>query len=88
MILLMNLTVDMTIEGLSYIEVIIMAVGRREPWPSWILKLLAKKRLFLQFRGVKTNFHHFWPPLENILGISPSAPPLEKILPTPMVVML
>jgi len=46
-------------------------------------KILSKKRLFFQLLGVKNKFHHFWPPLENILGKSPTAP-LEKILPTPM----
>jgi len=51
--------------------------------PPWILKLLAKK-LFLQCRGVKNLFHHFWPPLEKNLGKSPTGLPLEEILPTPM----
>jgi len=55
--------------------------GRRkgEPCPSWILKLLAK-RLFFQFRGVKTTFP---PPGKNI-GKIPQWPHLEEILPTPV----
>ena len=35
-------------------------------------EIISKKRLFFQFRRVKTKFHNF-------------CPPLEKILPTPMV---
>ena len=37
--------------------------GAGGSWPPWILKLLAKKRLFFQFRGVlKNKFYHFCPP--------------------------
>jgi len=36
---------------------------------------------FYQFRGVKLNFTTFGP---KSLGKSPTGPPLEKILPTPM----
>ena len=43
--------------------------------PPWILKLLAKKGCFFQFRAVKTKFHHFWTPLEKILAKSPTGPP-------------
>jgi len=49
-------------------------------------EIISKKACFSQFRGVKTKFHHFWPALKNILGQSPTDPPLEKILPTPIVV--
>jgi len=61
--------------------------GRRKgraggPRPPWILKLF-KKRLFYQFRGVKTKFHYFWPPLEKILA-NPLLAPHGKNLPTPM----
>jgi len=47
--------------------------GRRkgEPCPSWILKLLAK-RLFFQFRGVKTTFP---PPWQKYWENPPVAPP-------------
>jgi len=38
-------------------------------------EIISKKRLFFQFRGVKNKFHHFWPPLEKILGKSPTGPP-------------
>ena len=41
-------------------------------------EIISKKRLFFQFRGVKTKFHHFWPPLENILGKSPTGPPWKN----------
>jgi len=34
-------------------------------------EIISKKRLFFQFRGVQNKFHRF-------------CPPLEKILPTPM----
>ena len=59
--------------------------GRGRPCPL-DFEIICKKRLFFQFRGVKNKFHHFWHPLEKILGKSPTAPPLEKILPTPMFV--
>jgi len=59
-----------------------MGVGKwgRRPW---VLKLLAKKGCFLSFQWKKTYFTAFDPP-GKILEKSPSAPPLEKILPTPM----
>ena len=47
-------------------------------------EIISKKRLVFQFRGVKTKFHNFCPPLEKIWGKSPTGPLLEKILPTPM----
>jgi len=31
-------------------------------------EIISKKTLVFQFRGVKTKFHHFCPPLEKILG--------------------
>jgi len=48
-------------------------------------EIISKKRLFFQFRGVKTTFHRFCPPpgkkfWENTL----LAPLVENILPTPM----
>jgi len=38
-------------------------------------EIISKKMLFFQFRGVKTKFHHFCPPLETIFGISPTGLP-------------
>jgi len=57
--------------------------GRGGLDPPLEFENISKKRLFFQFQGVKNKFHRFWPPLEKILGKSPTAP-LEKILPTPM----
>ena len=45
---------------------------------------ISKKRLFFQFRGVKVKFHHFWPPPGKKFGKILHLPPVEKILPTPM----
>jgi len=45
-------------------------------------EIIGKKRLFFQFRGVKTKFNHFWPPPGKNFGKIPYLPPLEKILPT------
>jgi len=57
------------------------------PSPLWILKISAKKVVFLVSSG-KTKFHHFWPPLVKILEEYPGGPPLEKILLTPMLTTL
>jgi len=52
------------------------------------IKFLAKKAVFLVSSG-KMKFCHFWPPLKKYFWLcleeSPIDPPLEKILPTPMV---
>ena len=64
-----------------------MGVGRggsRRGLAPWILKLLAKKVVFSISRG-KNQISPRLTPLEKILGKSPTGPPLEKILPTPMV---
>jgi len=53
----------------------------------WILKLLAKKGCFFQFRGWKTNFTTFAPPPGKNFGKIPYCSP-EKILPTPMAVSI
>ena len=53
--------------------------GGRGSHAPWILKLLAKKGCFFQFRGVKSKFHHFWqPPGKNIGKISYCSPPPGK----------
>jgi len=46
---------------------------------------IIKKELFSYFREGKNKFHHFWLPYKTF-GKPPSAP-LEKILPTPMLVL-
>jgi len=51
-------------------------------------EIISKKTLVFQFRGVKTKFHHFCPPPGKDFGKTPTGPPLEKILPTPMNVVL
>ena len=43
--------------------------------PLLDFEIISKKRLFFQFLGVKNKFHRFWPPLEKILGKSPTGPP-------------
>jgi len=48
--------------------------GTGGPWPPCILKILAKKVVFLVSSG-KTKFHNFGPLLEKFLEKSPSAPP-------------
>ena len=59
--------------------------GGQEGLAPLDFEIIGKKLLFFQFRGVKTKFHHFWPPTGKIFGkISYCPPPLEKILPTPM----
>jgi len=30
--------------------------------PTLDFEIISKKRLFFQFRGVKSKFHHIWPP--------------------------
>jgi len=64
-----------------------MGVGRGAGgvWPPLDFEIIRKKVVF-QFRGVKNKFHHFWPPSGKNFGKIPYWPPLEKILPMPMVV--
>ena len=47
-------------------------------------QIISKKSCFFNFEGWKPNFTTFGSPLEKFLGKSPTAPPLEKLLPTPM----
>jgi len=47
------------------------------------LKFSPTKGIFFGFEWEKTNITTFGPP-GNILEKSPSAPPLQKILPTPV----
>ena len=49
----------------------------------WILKILAKEGCFLDFEWEK-KFHHFWLLPRKIWKNPRVLPPLEKILPTPM----
>jgi len=46
-------------------------------------EIISKKRLFFQFRGVKAIFTTFDPPVEKILGKSPTGPPLGKSIRRP-----
>jgi len=55
--------------------------GGRGPSPPWILKVVAKKFVFLVLNG-KKQISPLLPP-GQILEKSPSAP-TERILPTPM----
>ena len=57
--------------------------GRGALAPPWILKFSAKKVVFLVLRG-KNQISPSLAPPGKILENSPSAPLLEKILPTPM----
>jgi len=59
-----------------------MGVGRGT-LPPRILKSLEKKSCFLSFKWEKTNVTTFGSPLEK-LWKNTMVPPLEKILPTPM----
>ena len=59
-------------------------VSERGVWPHWILKFSAKKGCFLGFEGEKSKFTTFGSPWMKF-GKTLSTPPLEKILPTPMV---
>jgi len=59
--------------------------GGRGALDPWILKIITKKRLFFQFRGVKNNFTIFGPSWKKFCENPLLPPPLEKILPTPMV---
>jgi len=65
-----------------------MGVGRGEQrgaFPPLDFEIISKKRLFFQFRRVKTKFHSpLLPPPGKNFGKIPYWPPLEKILPTPM----
>ena len=66
-----------------------MGVGRGS-WGGLVpldFENFSNKRLFFQFRGVKTKFHHFGPLPWKISEKSLSGAPLEKILPTPMTVV-
>ena len=59
----------------------VMGVGRRgqgEAKAPLDFEMISKKRLFLQFRGVKNKLHHFWPPTGNNFVKIPYCPPLEK----------
>jgi len=53
--------------------------------PPLDFEIISKKRLFFQFRGIKTNFTAFGPPRKKFRENPLLAPPW-KILPTPMVI--
>jgi len=64
-----------------------MGVGRggaRRGLAFLVLEIISKKVVFSISRG-KNQISTRLTPLEKILGKSPTGPPLEKILPTPMV---
>ena len=42
-----------------------MGVGKGGQGGPLDFEIISKERLFFQFRGVKTKFHHFWPPWKN-----------------------
>jgi len=68
---------------------VIMGVGRGSGGtkaPLWILKSLAKKVVFSISRG-ENQISTFLAPPEKNFGKIPYWPTLEKILPTPMLVM-
>ena len=50
-----------------------MDVGRGGRAPL-DFEIIRKKRLFFQFRGVKTKFHHFWAPPGKVFGKIPHWP--------------
>ena len=59
-----------------------------ELWPPPDFEIISKKRLFLQFRGVKTNFTTFGPPWKKfgenlLLAPSPGKNPSEAHAPDP-----
>ena len=62
--------------------------GRRKggPRPHMYFEIISKKSFF-KFRGVKTKFHHFWPPSGRFWENPLLTPPLEKILPSPMLMI-
>jgi len=41
-------------------------------------EIISKNKLFFQFRGVKTKFHHFWPPGKIFGKIPYWHPPWKK----------
>ena len=65
-----------------------MGVGKggKEAKAPLDLKNFRKKGCFLSVEWEKTNFTIFGPPWKKF-GKNPCAPPLEKILPTPMVLL-
>jgi len=57
--------------------------GQGDLGPPWIFKFAEKKVIFL----VSSRNHHFWHALEKLLKKTISAPSLEKILPTPSLIV-
>jgi len=66
-----------------------MGVGRgdRGPWSPLEFESFSAKRLCSWFPVGKNKIHHFWPPLEKFWK-HPLVAPLEKILPTPMYIVI
>jgi len=52
-----------------------MGVGRGGPSLPPDFEIISKKKLFFQFRGVKTKFHHFLPPWKKFWENPLLAPP-------------
>ena len=56
-----------------------MGVGRGGLWPPLDFEIISKKRLFFQFRGVKTKFHRFMvSPWKKFWENPVLAPPWKK----------
>jgi len=58
-----------------------MGVGRGVqggPYLPLDFEIISEKRLFVQFRGVKSKFHHFWPPPGKNFGKIPYWPTPAK----------
>jgi len=47
-------------------------------WSPLDFEIFSKKKLFFQFRGVKSKFHHFWSPLEKFWKNPRVATPWKK----------
>jgi len=75
---------DLTIIAEGWAQAWASEGGEREDLAPLYFEIISKKRLFFQFQGVRTKFHHFWPPPGKNFGKIPYWPPPEKILPTPM----
>jgi len=62
--------------------------GRGLGLPLEFENVKQKKVVFLVLSGKKNKFYHFGSPPGKNLEKSPSAPPPEKILPTPFSVLI
>jgi len=77
-------------EGWVLERILPMGVGRGAAVAlalPWILKFSAKEGCFLSFEWEKSNFTTFGHPLEKFRKNPLLPSPLEKILPTPMILL-